>query len=90
MRRAAGMLARVSRTKILLIVIPVGHALLFAGYFLWSRDPAGTAMSVVFAVALGLMIYILLPTIRDVGPTAPIDPAWAERERVDLHERAEG
>ena len=84
------MLRAMSRTTLLLIGVPVGHALLFAGYFLWSGDPAGTAMSVVFAVAMGLMLYILLPTIRDVGPTAPVDPAWAERERVDLRDRTEG
>lgn len=69
-------------TKILMVVIPIGHAIMFAGYFLWSRDAAGTAMSVMFAVAIGLMIYILLPTVRDVGPTAPVDPAWAERGRT--------
>jgi hypothetical protein len=65
--------------KLLLVVVPVGHALLFAGYYLWSRDAAGTAMSVMFAIAMGLMIYILLPTVRDVGPTAPVDHAWIER-----------
>jgi hypothetical protein len=68
-----------SRMKLFLIVLlPLGHALLFTGYYLWSRDAAGTAMSVVFAIAMGLMAYILLPTIRDVGPTAPVDPAWAD------------
>lgn len=84
------MLPAMSRTTLLMIVVPVGHALLFTGYFLWSGDPAGTAMSVVFAVAMGLMLYILLPTIRDVGPTAPVDPAWAQRERVDVGDRTEG
>ena len=64
--------------KILIVVVPLGHVLLFAGYFLWSRDAAGTAMSVMFAIAIGLMIYILLPTVRDVGPTAPVDPRWGE------------
>lgn len=73
------MLPGMSRTKLLLIVVPIGHAIMFAGYYLWSRDAAGTAMSVMFAIAMGLMIYILLPTVRDVGPTAPIDPTWAER-----------
>ena len=84
------MLRAVSLSKLLLIGVPVGHVLLFAGYFLWSGEPAGTAMSVIFAIALGLMIYILLPTIRDVGPTAPVDPAWAERERVEVRDRVDG
>lgn len=68
-----------SRLKLLLIVVPVGHILIFTAYYLWSGDAAGTAMSVVFALAIGLMLYILLPTVRDVGPTAPVDPAWSER-----------
>lgn len=73
------MLGAMSRMKLfLMVVVPLGHALLFAGYYLWSGDEAGTAMSVVFAIAIGVMTYILLPTVRDVGPTAPVDPAWAE------------
>lgn len=83
------MLPGMSRTKLLLIAVPIGHALLFGGYYLWSRDAAGTAMSVIFAIAMGLMIYILLPTVRDVGPTAPVDPAWAERGQTPPLERAE-
>jgi hypothetical protein len=83
------MLPRMSRTKLLFIVVPVGHAILFAGYYLWSRDAAGTAMSVMFAIAMGLMIYILLPTVRDVGPTAPVDHEWAERGQALPAERAE-
>jgi hypothetical protein len=84
------MLRPMSWKKILLVVVPVGHALLFGGYFIWSRDAAGTAMSVMFAIALGLMLYILMPTIRDVGPVAPVDLAWAERERTDPREHREG
>ena len=75
--------------KLLLIGVPVGHAILFTGYYLWSRDAAGTAMSVIFAIAMGLMIYILLPTVRDVGPTAPVDHDWVERSRAVPVERAE-
>jgi hypothetical protein len=83
------MLPPMSRTKILLVVVPVGHAILFTGYYLWSRDAAGTAMSVMFAIAMGLMIYILLPTVRDVGPTAPVDNEWAERAQPTAVEHAE-
>ena len=78
-----------SRTKLLLILVPIGHAIMFGGYFLFSGDAAGTAMSVIFAIAMGLMIYILLPTIRDVGPTAPVDPTWAERDQSQPLELAE-
>lgn len=83
------MLAPMSRSKLLLVGVPVGHAILFAGYYLWSRDAAGTAMSVIFAIAMGLMIYILLPTVRDVGPTAPVDHEWVERSQAVPVERAE-
>lgn len=75
--------------NILIVAVPIGHAILFGAYFLFSGDAAGTAMSVIFAIAMGLMLYILLPTVRDVGPTAPVDPAWAERERVSLLETAD-
>jgi hypothetical protein len=75
--------------KLLIVAVPIGHAILFAAYFLLSGDAAGTAMSVIFAIAMGLMIYVLLPTVRDVGPTAPVDPAWAEADRATLLETAE-
>ena len=83
------MLPPMSRTKLLLILVPIGHAIMFGAYFLFSGDAAGTAMSVIFAIAMGLMIYILLPTVRDIGPTAPVDPAWAEpdhRQAAELPE----
>jgi len=75
--------------KLLIVGVPVGHAILFTGYYLWSRDAAGTAMSFIFAIALGLMIYILLPTVRDIGPTAPVDPDWGAVTPVPPLERAE-
>lgn len=85
------MLAAMSVTKLLLIGVPIGHILIFGAYFLFSRDAAGTAMSVIFALAMGLMLYVLLPTIRDVGPTAPVDPAWSEAPQPHPHvERVEG
>ena len=75
--------------KLLLIGVPIGHVILFTGYYLWSGDAAGTAMSVMFAIAMGLMIYILLPTVRDVGPTAPVDHEWMERGQAVPVERAQ-
>ncbi len=83
------MLPPMSRTKLLLILVPIGHAIMFGAYFVFSGDAAGTAMSVIFAIAMGLMIYILLPTIRDIGPTAPVDPAWAERDHAQPVELVE-
>ncbi len=67
-----------NRVKWLLMIVPVGHVLLWTGYWFWSGEPAGTAMAIIFGIAMAVMIYILVPTVRDVGPTAPVDPAWAE------------
>jgi len=41
-----------------------------------GRSSSGRAC---FAVAMGVMILALGPTLNDVGPTAPVDPDWHER-----------
>jgi hypothetical protein len=56
------------------IVIAVGVI-----YWFLSYEPAGTAMLLIFGVAMGLMSWVLVPTFGDVGPTAPVDPDWHER-----------
>ena len=61
------------------LIIPVGIGIVAAIYWFLSYEPAGTAMLVVFALAMLLMSRILLPTTGDVGPTAPVDPEWHER-----------
>jgi hypothetical protein len=61
------------------LLLPLGIGVVAAGYWLFSGEPAGTAMLVVFALAMTFMGVILLPTIDDVGPTAPVDPDWHER-----------
>lgn len=80
---------RVMMRKLLIVGVPIGHAILFTGYYLWSGDAAGTAMSVIFAIAIGLMIYVLLPTVRDIGPTAPVDPTWGDVAPAPPLERVE-
>jgi len=49
-------------------------------YWFMSYEPAGTAMLAMFGVAMAVMGWILVPTFGDVGPTAPVDPDWHERE----------
>lgn len=49
-------------------------------YWFLSHEAAGTAMLAIFAIAMGLMGWILVPTFGDVGPTAPVDPEWHERD----------
>lgn len=47
-------------------------------YWFLSYEPAGTALLVIFAVAMALMGWALVPTFGDAGPTAPVDPDWHE------------
>ena len=49
-------------------------------YWFLSHEAAGTAMLIIFGIAMALMGWVLVPTFGDVGPTAPVDPAWHERE----------
>ncbi|HEY6608904.1 MAG TPA: hypothetical protein VI277_06885 [Candidatus Limnocylindria bacterium] len=57
------------------LIIVVG-----AIYWIASNEPAGTVMLLIFAVAMGVMGWVLVPTFDDVGPTAPVDPDWHERQ----------
>ena len=57
-------------------------ALVFAvavAYWFLTYEPAGSAMLLIFGIAMGVMSWILIPTFGDVGPTAPVDPDWHER-----------
>lgn len=57
-----------------LLIIAVAVIYWFASY-----EPAGTAMLAIFGIAMAVMGWILVPTFGDVGPTAPVDPDWHER-----------
>ena len=48
-------------------------------YWALTYEPAGTVLLFLFAIALGVMMTVLGPTLDDVGPTAPVDPDWHER-----------
>jgi hypothetical protein len=65
-------------TRIVAITFIVGHTILTGSYWFLSYDPAGTAMLGAFGLAMILMGWMLIPTLNDVGPTAPVDPDWAE------------
>lgn len=60
----------------------VGHVALVLIYWFFSGDPAGTSMLAIFGVAMVLMGWILIPTLNDVGATAPVDPDWQESPRA--------
>jgi hypothetical protein len=49
-------------------------------YWFLSYEWAGTVLLVLFSIALGVMFWVLGPTLDDVGPTAPVDPDWHERQ----------
>jgi uncharacterized membrane protein len=78
-RARSAIIGRMSRLRFM--VLPVGIALVAAVYWYLSREEAGTTMLLVFAGAIAVMGWILVPTVRDVGPTAPVDPDWEERRR---------
>ena len=48
-------------------------------YWFMTYEPAGSAMLLIFGIAMGVMSWVLIPTFGDVGPTAPVDPDWHER-----------
>jgi hypothetical protein len=57
-----------------LLVIAVGIV-----YWFLTYEVIGTALLVIFGIAMGVMGWVLVPTFNDVGPTAPVDPDWHER-----------
>ena len=65
---------------VMYLALPVLIIAVAAIYWFLSYEPAGTAMLVIFGIAMGVMTWALAPTFGDVGPTAPVDPLWHERE----------
>jgi energy-converting hydrogenase Eha subunit E len=49
-------------------------------YWFVSYEEAGAVLLVVFAAAMAVMGWVLIPTFTHVGPTAPVDPDWDSRE----------
>ncbi len=66
-------------TLVKYLAIPALILVVGAAYWFLSYDAAGTAMLVIFGLAMALMGWVLVPTFGDVGPTAPVDPDWHER-----------
>lgn len=62
-------------------VIPLLIAIAGIVYWFAAYEPAGAVMLLIFAAAMALMGWILLPTLNDVGPTAPIDPDFEDPGR---------
>lgn len=62
-----------------MLALPIGIVALAVVYWFVSYETAGTVMLLIFGIAMGFFLWILVPTFGDVGPTAPIDPDWHER-----------
>jgi hypothetical protein len=62
------------------LALPIMVLVVAVVYWLLTYEPAGTVLLFIFSIALGVMIWVLGPTLNDVGPTAPVDPDWHERE----------
>ena len=60
--------------------IPVLILIVAVVYWFLSYEPAGSVMLFLFAIAMGVMEWVLVPTFGDVGPTAPVDADWHERK----------
>jgi energy-converting hydrogenase Eha subunit E len=56
------------------LILPGLIAAVGVVYYLLSYEWIGTVMLIVFAAAMAVMGWILIPTLNDVGPTAPVDP----------------
>lgn len=63
-----------SMTLVKYLALPVLILVVAVSYFLLSREPSGSVLLVIFAVTMGVMGWILIPTLDNVGPTAPVDP----------------
>jgi len=63
------------------IILPIGIAIVAAVYWFFSYEMAGAVMLLVFAGAMAVMGWILLPTLDNIGPTAPVDPDFEDPGR---------
>jgi hypothetical protein len=56
-------------------ILPIGIVAVAIAYYLLSDyEPSGSVLLLIWGGAMAVMGWILLPTIDNVGPTAPIDP----------------
>jgi NADH:ubiquinone oxidoreductase subunit 6 (subunit J) len=50
-------------------------------YFTTPHEWIGFVMLIVFAGAMAVMGWVLVPTLDNVGPTAPVDPDFEPPRR---------
>jgi hypothetical protein len=51
--------------------------------YLWAShgEPAGSALLLIFAAAMAVFMWVLLPTADNQGPTAPVDSDFELKRR---------
>ena len=63
------------------LALPLLIGVVGVAYWILSYEPAGTALLLIFAGAMGVFSWVLLPTVDNVGPTAPVDPDFEQKPR---------
>jgi hypothetical protein len=63
------------------MLLPLLIAAVGVIYWFISYEPIGSVMLIVFALAMAVMGWILIPTLNNVGPTAPVDPDFEDPGR---------
>lgn len=63
------------------MILPALIAVVGIAYWFLSYEPSGSVMLIVFAGAMAVMGWILIPTAANVGPTAPVDPDFEDPGR---------
>lgn len=64
------------------LALPVLIAVVGVVYLVVTNgEPAGSALLLIFAGAMGVFSWVLLPTADNEGPTAPIDPDFEVKGR---------
>ena len=63
------------------LFLPLGIVAVGIIYGLLSSEWTGTVLLIVFGGAMAVMGWILLPTLDNVGPTAPVDPNFEDPRR---------
>lgn len=74
--------AIIAAMLIRILALPILIAAVGAVYW-WATggEPAGSALLLIFAGAMAVFLWVLLPTSDNVGPTAPVDPDFEVKRR---------
>jgi hypothetical protein len=63
------------------LVLPIAIVATGVIYGFLSYEWTGTVLLIVFGGAMAVMGWILLPTLDNVGPVAPVDPDFEDPGR---------